>query len=89
MHTTLTWHFISKALEENGFDFENDTPELRCCMKKFSELYGEWDSERLRYRWQKLSTAASYYNIPWRGQAHGSLADTFMCRDVWNKMNDD
>ena len=46
------WHFISKALEENGFDFENDTPELRCCMKKFSEIYGEWDSERLRYRWQ-------------------------------------
>lgn len=83
------WHFISKALEKNDFDFENDTPELRCCMKKFSEIYGEWDSERLRYRWQKLSTAASYYNIPWRGQAHGSLADTFMCRDVWNKMNDD
>lgn len=54
------WHFISKALEESGFDFENDTPELRCCMKKFSEIYGEWDSERLRYRWQKLSTAASY-----------------------------
>lgn len=83
------WHFISKALEKSDFDFENDTPELRCCMKKFSEIYGEWDSERLRYRWQKLSTAASYYNIPWRGQAYGSLADTFMCRDVWNKMNDD
>lgn len=35
------WHFISKALEKNDFDFENDTPELRCCMKKFSEIYGE------------------------------------------------
>ena len=28
------WHFISKALEKSDFDFENDTPELRCCMKK-------------------------------------------------------
>lgn len=58
-------------------------------MKKFAEIYGEWNAERQDYRWQKLSKAASYYNIPWRGQAHGSLADTLMCRDVWNKIYDD
>lgn len=83
------WCFIAKALEKYNFDFENNTPELKCCMKKFAEIYGEWNAERQDYRWQKLSKAASYYNIPWRGQAHGSLADTLMCRDVWNKIYDD
>lgn len=83
------WRFIAKTLEKCNFDFENNTPELKCCMKKFAEIYGEWNAERQDYRWQKLSKAASYYNIPWRGQAHGSLADTLMCRDVWNKIYDD
>lgn len=88
-NVSFDWNFIAKVLEKCGFDFANKTPELKCCMKKFAEVYGEWNDEMQDYRWQKLSRAASYYNIPWRGQAHGSLADTLMCRDVWNKMNDD
>lgn len=86
---SFDWSFIAKALEKIDFNFVNKTPELKCCMEEFAEVYGEWNVERETYRRQKLSTAASYYNIQWKGQAHGSLADTLMCRDVWNEIHRD
>lgn len=88
---SFDWKFILRILENNGYNLDEKTPELKCCMEKFAEVYGEWDEYRQCYRWQKLSTAANYYypKVKWRGKAHGSLADTLMCRDVWNEMNRD
>lgn len=87
---SFDWEFILKTLKNNGYDFDEKVPELKCCMERFAEVYGEWDEYRQCFRWQKLSTAANYYypKVKWRGQAHGSLADTFMCRDVWHQMNE-
>ena len=85
---SFDWEFIIKTLENNGYVLDGKVPELKCCMKKFAEIYGEWNEEKQCYRWQKLSKAAEYYNIEWQGAAHGSLADTLMCRDLWNKMNE-
>lgn len=45
-----------------------------CAMEAFAEIYGYWNEYRQSYTWQKLSTAANYYNI--RPQlAHSALAD--------------
>ena len=85
---SFDWEFIIKTLENNGYVLDGKLPKLKCCMKRFAEIYGEWNEEKQCYRWQKLSKAAEYYNIEWQGAAHGSLADTLMCRDVWNKMNE-
>lgn len=43
-------------------------------MTPFSEIYGEWSEYHGNYKWQKLTTAAQYYNISTNG-AHNALAD--------------
>ena len=35
-----------------------------CAMEAFAEVYGKADRYTGKFRWQKLSTAAQYYNIP-------------------------
>lgn len=85
---SFDWDFILRILKNNGYNVDEQVPELKCCMKKFAEVYGEWSEERQCYRCQKLSKAADYYHIEWQGTAHGSLADTLMCREVWEKMNE-
>lgn len=45
-----------------------------CAMEGFAEIYGDWNSYRQNYRWQKLETAAAYYNIQ-QESAHGALVD--------------
>lgn len=56
-----------------------------CAMEAFAEIYGEWNEYRGNYKWQRLSTACSYYNIPVVG-AHGALADCLMTLAVCKKM---
>lgn len=85
---SFDWGFISELLKKHtAFDFES-TPKIKCCMEKFAEFYGEWNEEKQAYRWKNLSCAASFFKIKWTGKAHGSLPDTIMCRNVWNKIND-
>lgn len=45
-----------------------------CAMETFAGIFGEWNAYHMSYRWQKLSTAAAYYNITTMG-AHTALAD--------------
>lgn len=45
-----------------------------CAMEGFAELFGDWNSYRGNYRWQKLSTAADFYKIK-QEDAHGALVD--------------
>ena len=42
-------------------------------MIDFAEVYGEWSDYKNSYKWQKLSTAAAYYNFKF--SAHNSLED--------------
>ncbi len=58
---------------------------LWCAMEHFAEIYGEWNDYRGNYKWQRLSTACSYYDIPVVG-AHGALADCLMTLAVCKKM---
>lgn len=58
-----------------------------CAMEMFAEIYGEYDSYRGSYRWQKLSDAAAYYHIYPTG-AHTALADCMTTREICMKMAD-
>lgn len=45
-----------------------------CAMEGFAEVFGDWNDYRKNYRWQKLETAAAFYNIVQK-DAHGALVD--------------
>lgn len=52
-----------------------------CAMKAFAEFYGDWNEYYQSYRWQKLSFAAEYCNIPVQS-AHNTLAGCIMTLGV-------
>jgi len=45
-----------------------------CAMEAFAEVYGDWNSMRRSYRWQKLSIAARHYGISVVDE-HSALGD--------------
>lgn len=53
-------------------------------MLMFAEVYGDWNDYFQDYRWQKLSTAASYYGYEF--EAHDALEDVKATRFVFEKM---
>lgn len=48
--------------------------ELEEALYPFAMLYGEWNDYYENYRWQKLSTAAAYFDIK-NNDAHSASAD--------------
>lgn len=62
----------NKALFD-GLPEESETKDWRDVMIDFAEVYGEWSDYKNSYKWQKLSTAAAYYNFKF--SAHNSLED--------------
>ncbi len=53
-------------------------------MLMFAKVYGDWNDYFQSYRWQKLQTAANYYNYEFK--AHDSLEDVRATRFVFEKM---
>lgn len=58
-----------------------------CAMLAFAPIFGEWNDYRGNYKWQRLSTAAGYYNIEVNA-AHSALGDCLMTLAVINAMVD-
>jgi DNA polymerase III subunit epsilon len=56
-----------------------------CAMLAFSPIYGDWNDYHGNYRWQKLTTAASYYGVKVKN-AHAALGDCLMTLGVVNSM---
>lgn len=56
-----------------------------CAMEAFAIVYGEWNEYHGNYRWQRLTTAATYYGLSTEG-AHGALADCLMTLGVVQAM---
>lgn len=56
-------------------------------MAEFAKIYGEWNSARGDWKWQKLTRAAAYYHLDFDGTAHDSLADAKMTMAVYRKMH--
>lgn len=49
-------------------------------MEMFAPVYGEWNDHFKDYKWQKLTTAADFYDYDWKSRpegAHNSLGDCF------------
>lgn len=59
----------------------------RCAMLEFADYYKEPNLKTgYGYRWKNLSFAMDNLGLTWRGQAHGSLADTYAAKDVWTAL---
>lgn len=56
-----------------------------CAMEAFAEVYGDYNSYRGNYRWQKLTTAATYYGLTVQN-AHSALGDCLMTLGVCQAM---
>lgn len=52
-----------------------------CAMEAFSPIYGEWNGKYSNYKWQRLSTAANYYNVSVK-DTHSALGDCLMTLGV-------
>lgn len=61
-----------------------------CCMERYAVNFGEWSDHHMSYKWIKLTTAAKQigYELPENMQAHRALADCYMCRAVWNRLEE-
>ena len=55
-------------------------------MREFAEVYGDFRPELGDYKWQKLTTAAAYYNYNWDIDAHNALGDCYATLSVYNEM---
>lgn len=67
---------IASSTEKAGLPYVDwwKIADWHCAMEGFAEIFGDWNSYWGNYRWQKLSTAAAYYNIA-QDDAHGALVD--------------
>src|SRR6266700_1692516 len=59
--------------------------ETHCAMEWFATIYGAWHSYFHSYTWQKLSTACSYFNIPFNG-AHNATNDARVTAALTHKL---
>jgi DNA polymerase-3 subunit epsilon len=73
-------HQSAKAAQLPKIDWRNHARWF-CAMTVFAELYGEWNDYHRSYRWQRLSTAASYFNAGVMN-AHTALGDCLMTHAV-------
>ena len=64
--------FDAGFLQSYGIDVYREK-NWRDVMIDFAEIYGEWSDYKQSYKWQKLSTAAAYYDFKF--SAHNSLED--------------
>jgi len=56
---------------------------VRCAMREFAEVFGEWSNWHGNYRWQKLDIAAAYVGFDWDGASHRAINDYQATRAVW------
>lgn len=77
-------HFDNAFLREAGIRHRKGSKSFDV-MKVFAEVYGEWNDYFSDYKWQKLTTAASYYDFNWGScKAHDSMGDVFATLHVFN-----
>jgi len=62
--------------------------EVVCAMRPFAEAFGEWDTCRGSWHWQKLHVAAAHIGFIWSGAAHRAIHDCAATRAVWHWLQD-
>jgi DNA polymerase-3 subunit epsilon len=76
---------IYNAPFDEGFlRYELDAAaEVRCAMREFAAVYGEWSYRHGGWRWQKLHVAAAHVGFAWDGASHRAINDCRATRAVW------
>ena len=75
--------FIASSI---GFQLQ-DNQEVFDVMPVFSQMYGDWDEWHHDYRWQKLTTAAEYFDFDWSAAPqHSALGDCLATLHVMKKL---
>lgn len=77
--------FDLSMLKTNDIDITN-IKKTYDVMLTFAEIYGEWSEWHCCYKWQKLSTCASYYGYEFK--AHDSLEDVKATIYCYKKMTE-
>lgn len=77
--------FDISFLEKANIYFRDDVY-LSDVMLDFAEIYGEWSEYHCDYKWQKLTTCASYYGYEFK--AHDSLEDVRATLYCYNKIKE-
>lgn len=67
-------YFDLPMLRHAGVNIPEDIPTFDV-MHAFSPIYGDWSKRYKTYKWQKLSTCASFYDYVPEGGYHDSLED--------------
>lgn len=82
------WRLIQQtsAFFGVGDPFETATIHPVCIMLAYAEFYGQWDSYRDTFKWQRLSHACQQQGIAVPDNAHRALADCRMTLDVMRAM---
>lgn len=57
--------------------------EVRCAMREFAAVYGEWSDRHGGWHWQKLHVAAAHVGFTWDGDSHRAINDCRATRAVW------
>lgn len=82
--------FDSGFLDYAGVICSENT-KYRDVMLEFAPIYGEWSKYFRNYKWQKLTTAADYYQFDWGSVpdgAHNSLTDCFATLHVYKNIHE-
>lgn len=57
--------------------------EIRCVMREFAPVYGEWNTRRGAYRWQSLTTAARHVGFAWPHEPRRARHECVATQAVW------
>lgn len=69
----------------NGIPWQPPYAQHFCVMKLFAQYFGEWDSRKGNYKWQRLSFAGQHFNIP-EPNSHRATDDALLTKLVLEKM---
>lgn len=76
---------LEQSCKLNGFPWEYPFQDDFCVMELFAQHYGDWDTRRMKYRWQNLATAGRFFNLPKQNQ-HRAKDDALLTKLVLEKM---
>ena len=80
--------FIRQSAEKYNLTVAKKARSSFCAMKWYAEFYGEWNSRRRSYKWQKLVNAAKQQKINVSDvTAHRALADCEITRRLITTVN--
>ncbi len=81
--------YISQSAEKYNLTVARKARSSFCAMKWYAEFYGDWNSRRGSYKWQKLINAAKQQKINVNDvSAHRALADCEITRRLIHTVNE-